>query len=161
LIFEFDFMLFNVPQYVDVEDKVAGPLTGKQLLWMFGMGVAVLIIWNIFEKPTVYFVAIPVAGLFVALAFYRPYNQPLIKFIGNAIMFVSQPKFYTWKRTAIKRTTKPRPKQNQPQTAYESGKLVSSDEIENLARLADSGGHEHGKEILEIIEKHRGLKKKK
>jgi hypothetical protein len=153
-------MLFNVPQYIDVEDKIAGPLTAKQLLWMFGMGVAILVIWNIFEKPVVYFVAIPVAALFVALAFYRPYHQPLIKFIGNAIMFLFQPKFYTWKRTAPKRAIKPHPKQNQAQMIHES-KLVSSDEIENLARLADSGGHDHGKEILEIIERHRAVSKKR
>jgi hypothetical protein len=154
-------MLFNVPQYVDVEDKIAGPLTAKQLLWMFAMGVTVMVIWNIFDKPTVYFVAVPVAVIFLAFAFYRPYNRPLSSFIGSAIMFLFQPKFYTWKRTINKRVVKPKSKQIQPQTIYGAGKIVSSEEIEKLARLADSGGHERSKEILEIIEKHRGMPKKK
>ena len=39
-------MLFNVPQYIDVEDKIVGPLTGKQLLWMIGMGIMLLVLWN-------------------------------------------------------------------------------------------------------------------
>ena len=42
-------MLINVPQYIDVEDKVAGPLTLKQLGWMLAMGIILLILWNVFS----------------------------------------------------------------------------------------------------------------
>ncbi|EKD71060.1 MAG: hypothetical protein ACD_46C00281G0001, partial [uncultured bacterium] len=48
-------MLINVPQYIDVEDKVAGPLTIKQLGWLIALGIMLLILWNV----------VPLAGFLV------------------------------------------------------------------------------------------------
>jgi hypothetical protein len=45
-------MLFNVPQFIDVEDKIAGPLTVKQVLWLIGMGAVLFIVWTFFDTPT-------------------------------------------------------------------------------------------------------------
>src|SRR4030042_3818231 len=97
-------MLFNVPQYIDVEDKVAGPFTAKQLLWMFGCGATLLVLWNVLNKTAFIIIAILVILIFGALAFYRPYNQPLIKLVYFAIMFLFRPKVYVWRRIAEMRS---------------------------------------------------------
>lgn len=129
-------MLFNVPQYIDVEDKVAGPLTARQLLWMIGMGAVLLVLWNIFDLGGFFVVGIPIILLFVALAFYRPYNQPLISFLGSALMFLVRPKVYVWSRPAkaaperkIKETSK---------TAQTSEKKLTAEEIRRLAQIVDN-----------------------
>ncbi len=90
--------MFNVPQYVDVEDKVAGPLTGKQLLWMIGMGAALLVLWNIFSPNVFYVLLFPVIFIFVAFAFFRPYGMPLIDFLVHFFYFLFRPKVYMWNR---------------------------------------------------------------
>lgn len=38
--------MFSTPQFIDVEDKIAGPLTWRQLLWMIGMGITLLVIYT-------------------------------------------------------------------------------------------------------------------
>ena len=91
-------MMFNVPQYVDVEDKVAGPLTAKQLMWLFGMGAMLLVLWNFFPPGSFFVVALPTIVLFVGLAFYRPHGMSLIGFIGHSIFFLFRPKVYMWDR---------------------------------------------------------------
>ena len=90
--------MFNVPQYIDVEDKVAGPLTGKQLLWMIGMGATLLILWNIFSPNVFYVLLFPVIFIFVAFAFFRPYGMPLLDFTGHFFLFLFHPKVYMWNR---------------------------------------------------------------
>ena len=68
-------MLINVPQYIDVEDKVAGPLTMKQLGWMIVMGITLLILWNVLPFAGFLVIGFPIAMVFVALAFFKPYGQ--------------------------------------------------------------------------------------
>jgi hypothetical protein len=91
-------MLFNVPQFIDVEDKVVGPLTAKQFGWLALGGVCVLVAHSFLDQSA-FVIAVVIIGLmFGALAFYRPYNQPLIKFITSSAFFVYRPKLYIWQK---------------------------------------------------------------
>lgn len=152
-------MLFNVPQYIDVEDKIAGPFTAKQLLWMFGMGAVLLVLWNTLEKTAFFIAAVPVALIFTALAFYRPYNQPLIKFIISGIFFLFSPKIYTWKRMPKKMTPSRSDRETGPDLAKKAteNKLSLSD-IESLSRVLDTKGAERNEKIMEIIKRNQKIK---
>jgi hypothetical protein len=92
-------MLFNVPQFIDIEDKIVGPLTGKQLGWLGVGGVIILILWNSLDTSAFIVSAIIVGIIFGGLAFYRPYNQPLIKFLLSSVHFSMRPKVYVWRRS--------------------------------------------------------------
>ncbi len=80
-------MIFNIPQFINKEDKIVGPLTAKQLGWLFLGGALILILWNILDSITFYMSAIPIIGASVAFAFYRPFNQSLSSFIFNTFLF--------------------------------------------------------------------------
>ena len=147
-------MLFNVPQYIEIEDKIAGPLTAKQLLWMFGMGAVLLILWGILETGAFIITAIPVALIFCALAFYKPHGQPLIKFILWGISFAFRPKTYTWKRDYVKR----KKVEKNPEASIDSFKekkekkeAILSKNIVDFAKTLDSEGKERNEKILKII----------
>lgn len=130
-------MLFNVPQFIDVEDKVAGPLTAKQILWMVGMGGVLFLIWTFFDIATFFVLSIPVVIIFVLFAFYRPYNQSLLFFSANAIMFLFRPKVYTWDRPAAVKKDITKPKKEEK--TLEGPKLLSIEEIQALAKVVDRG----------------------
>lgn len=152
-------MLFNVPQYIDVEDKIAGPFTAKQLLWMFGMGAVILVLWNTLEKTAFFIAAVPVALIFIALAFYRPYNQPLIKFIIFGILFLFSPKIYTWKRMPKKMPSSRAGRETEPDTAKKATEnKLSLNDIESLAKVLDTKGAERNEKIMEIIRKRQKIK---
>jgi len=107
-------MLFNVPQFIDIEDKIVGPFTAKQLGWFGIAGVLLLIFWGTLTFSTFIPVAVVIIGIFGALAFYRPYNQPLASFIMSGINYFTKPKIYVWKRyydsmkTVAKKPTEPK-----------------------------------------------------
>ncbi|MCX6765456.1 MAG: PrgI family protein [Candidatus Moranbacteria bacterium] len=151
-------MLFNVPQFIDVEDKVAGPFTAKQLLWMFGMGAVLLVLWNILEKPAFFVSAVPIVALFMALAFYRPYNQPLIRFILFSLLFLFRPKVYVWKRIPHKIASQAGKKKTPATMEKEKKKMLNPENIEALARVLDSEGRERNEKIMEIIKRNQKSK---
>ena len=155
-------MLFNVPQYIEIEDKIAGPLTAKQLLWMFGMGAVMLILWGILETGAFIMASIPVALIFCALAFYRPHGQPLIKFILWGISFAFQPKTYIWRRDYTKKNKtekKPEASVDSFQKKKEKKEGILAENIADFARTLDSEGRERNEKILEIIKQNRQRKK--
>lgn len=83
--------MFSTPQFIDVEDKIAGPLTWRQLLWMIGMGITLLVIYTMIGSVVFFVLAVPVILLFCALAFYRPQGQPLIVFLFHGLSFFFRP----------------------------------------------------------------------
>ncbi|OGI29624.1 MAG: hypothetical protein A2288_01990 [Candidatus Moranbacteria bacterium RIFOXYA12_FULL_44_15] len=91
-------MLFNVPQFIDIEDKIVGPLTAKQLGWLGLAGVILLVLWNFLDTQAMIIAAVVIGGIFGALAFYRPYNQTLLQFIFSSVLFATRPKIYIWRR---------------------------------------------------------------
>lgn len=129
-------MLFNVPQYIDVEDKIAGPLTARQLLWMIGMGAVLMVMWNIFDQAAFYLLAIPVVGIFCAFAFFRPYGQPLISFVTSAAMFIFRPKLYVWDRP-VRNVTR-RKVEPEKLVFKEQNTTITLDQIRAAAQKVDT-----------------------
>lgn len=136
-------MMFSVPQFIDIEDKIAGPLTWRQLLWMIGMGAVLLVMFNMFDMGLFIVFAIPVVLLFVGLAFYRPNGMPLPIFIYHSIFFLFRPKVSVWERPVMPMITKAKPanrtEQQQGPTPT-SEKHLTNDRLKELAALVDSRG---------------------
>ncbi len=91
-------MRAKVPKFIDIEDKIVGPLTLKQFLYFLAGGIFIFIIWFVVKLGAFIIIAILTAVLCLALAFYRPYGQPLIKAIRNMFVFFIKPKLYIWKK---------------------------------------------------------------
>lgn len=92
-------MKFRIPQFIDIEDKIIGPLTLKQFGYLVGAGGMAFIIWTIVP---IHFLAViliaPVSGLFIALAFVKYNNRSFGEFLENAFSYYTKSKVYTWKQ---------------------------------------------------------------
>jgi len=89
----------NVPQFIDIEDKIAFGLTWKQLLWLMGMGGLLLTLYSLFDRMTFFVTGVPVVLIFVALAFVKPYGVTFLTFLGFTFRFLTSSKNYVWKRS--------------------------------------------------------------
>lgn len=93
-------MNFQVPQFIEIEDKPIGPFTFKQFIYLVGGAGTCFIIWT---YVPIHFLAIilmlPIAALALALAFYKINNRPFILIMEAALKFWLNKKLYTWKRT--------------------------------------------------------------
>lgn len=132
-------MMFSVPQFIDVEDKIAGPLTWKQLLWMIGMGAVLLTLFNFFGVALFIITGIPVVLLFVAFAFYKPDGFPLTTFIFYAILFLFRPKVSVWERPTNRKAPVKLPEKKTEDISTQP-KHMDNEKLKELARILDSRG---------------------
>ncbi len=132
-------MMFSVPQFIDVEDKIAGPLTWRQLLWMIGMGAALLVMFNLFDTALFIIAAVPTVLLFVALAFYRPSGIPLPMYIFHAILYIFHPKIAVWERPVqVLPTQEKMDKDMEASTPTPVvDKHITEDRLKELGRILD------------------------
>lgn len=142
-------MMFSVPQFIDVEDKIAGPLTWRQLLWMIGMGAALLFFYSIFDTALFIVIAVPTTLLFIALAFYRPNGIPLTAFIFQGFLFLFRPKVAVWERPvrslgtsqrAAEEAERKRKEAEEAAAEEKSRKTLDQEKLHELARILDSRG---------------------
>jgi hypothetical protein len=90
--------IFNIPQFIDTEDKIAGPFTAKQLGWTIAAAAVIFLAYLFFGKTAAIIMAVPTLLIFGALAFYKPNGQPLTFIAGSIVNFFFHPKLYVWRR---------------------------------------------------------------
>ena len=92
-------MQFKVPQFLDIEDKIFGPLTLKQFLYLAGSAGLAFIVYSFIGNLfiTALFV-IPIASTGLALAFYKVNNKPFIFVLEAAIKYYFSEKLYIWRK---------------------------------------------------------------
>jgi hypothetical protein len=127
-------MQYNVPQFIEIEDHIVGPLTAKQLGWLAIGGVLLLVVWRVFDTSTFIFIAIFVGGLFGALAFYRPNGQSFIKFILSSVYFAFRPKMYAWKK--VPGIIKIKKKERKVVKVIPK-KILTKEKVEELSNILD------------------------
>lgn len=129
--------LFNVPQFIDIEDKIVGPFTAKQLGWLAVGGIILLILWGTMDTSTLIVAGTIDVAVFGALAFYRPYNQPLINFILSSVYFGFRPRVYVWKRTYANMEPVRRQPNKSNQHNPVNKKSLSADKLKEISNILD------------------------
>ncbi|MBI5456226.1 PrgI family protein [Candidatus Kaiserbacteria bacterium] len=90
-------MQFQVPQFIEVEDKIFGPLTFKQFVYVAGGAGLAYLMWRVFPI----YLAAPLVGgalgLGAALAFFQYNGRPFIVAIEHAFYYLTRSKLYLWK----------------------------------------------------------------
>lgn len=97
-------MQFHIPQYIEIEDKLFGPLTLKQAIYVAGGVGASYLVYKIFVSYI--FIAAPliaaIAALTWALAFYpqEKLGRPFIEVLEAGLGYFLKDKLYTWKKSS-------------------------------------------------------------
>jgi len=92
-------MQFKVPQFLDIEDKIFGPFTFRQFVYLAGGAGLCFILYRAWGF---WLGAIPIAaiaGFALALTFYRPNNKPFIHMLEASFKYALQSKLYIWKKS--------------------------------------------------------------
>ena len=92
-------MQFQVPQFIEIEDRVVGPLTIKQFIYLAG-GMGICTVAYIFIKPLflALFIILPVAALSASLAFVKINNKNFVQILEAAFYYALRKKLYIWKK---------------------------------------------------------------
>lgn len=91
-------MQFQVPQYIEVEDKIIGPLTLKQFFYLAGAGAILFVAWFFLKLWLFIALAIIIGFTGLVFAFYKVNGRPFRFFIGAIIIYLKKPKLYLWRK---------------------------------------------------------------
>jgi len=132
---------YKVPQNIDMEDKIIGPLTMIQFVYLLVGGMAVYLMWTFFDISLFLITGIPILILTLAMAFLKVQDQPFPKFLASAILFLVKPKARVWAKdpnashlSIVKKTA------SKPEEASPTQQGPSRGEIAQLASVLDTGG---------------------
>jgi len=90
-------MQFQVPQFIETEDKIIGPLTLLQFLYIGGAGIIVAVLFFVLNFSLWIVTAIFFGGVGVGLAFGKVNGRPITIYLTALIDSIWKPKVYVYK----------------------------------------------------------------
>ena len=129
-------MQYGVPQFIDVEDKIVGPFTGKQTLVLIIGGGLLMLFFSIFDFIFFIISVVFIVPLTLAFAFWKPKGISIPRLILNRVNFGTSNHLYVWRREPDARMFKTTQKIKSSKEIVE--KDVSRNRIRELAWLLDT-----------------------
>ena len=95
-------MEYQVPQFIEVEDKIVGPLTFRQFVYLAGTAGLCIILIAYLPLWLGLILCIPVVALGIALSFYKVNGKSFIQMLEAGFNYYTRSKFFLWRREAPK-----------------------------------------------------------
>lgn len=133
---------FVVPQFIEVEDRILGPLSVRQFLILLIGGLLEVALWKILNLIPFILVGIPLLLLTGVFAFAKINGMPFHFFLINLIQTLRRPRQRVWDKTLTTAEVKnflgappPPPPPLPPRKA-----LPSATRLQELALIVNTGG---------------------
>lgn len=132
---------FVVPQFIDVEDKIFGPITIRQFLILLSAGLLIFIFYKLADFALFVTATAVFGGLALVFAFVKVNGQTFHYFILNIIQTLRKPSLRVWRKVYTKEELEYLRKLEPPQIiAPPERKEVKSSHIRDLSLLVNTGG---------------------
>ncbi len=130
---------YKVPQDVEAEDKIIGPLTMRQFIYVvigFAWGA---LSFAIFRRVPLFFVVfgLPVALLFILLGVYKRQDQPFEKLFIALVSFWKNPRKRLWEKEPIAEVFKVNPAPPKAEPMVRDAAQVKG-QLEKIVRAMES-----------------------
>ena len=90
---------FNVPQFIEVESKIFGPLTFKQFVYIVGGAGILFLLYSFLQSFWLTaLLGAPVIALSAGLAFLKIHGKPFIQVFQSAVKHFLGTNLYIWKK---------------------------------------------------------------
>ena len=136
---------FVVPQFIDVEDKILGPITTRQFAILMVTALVMFIIYKILYIWYAVAVDVTLLGAALVLSFVRINGQPFHYFLLNFLQTFRRPNTRVWNKEltdaeiiALAKVEIPLPP---PPKVYKEAPTTSR--LSELALIVNTGGVYH------------------
>lgn len=135
---------FTVPQFIDVEDKIIGPITTRQFLIFLAGAILIGIFYKIFSFDLFIVLSVIVFIISVTFGFVKINGRPFHFFVLNFIQTLRRPKIRVWNHRlapVIDKEKIPTLKFEETRTAKE---YYKKSKIAELSLIVDTEGEYKG-----------------
>jgi hypothetical protein len=141
---------FKVPQNIDLQDKIIGPLTLVQFTVLVVSGLVFYATLRFTNLITVLVVGTPILLLGIALSIVKIQDQPFSHFLIASLGYFWRPKLRVWQkdptleRLALPTTVNPlhRAEEQAATAARQERREQTMSQLDQLARLLDTRGED-------------------
>ncbi len=134
---------FVVPQFLDVETKIIGPITLRQFLILVGMLIAEFLIYRIFLNiVVVILLGVPVLAICLIFAFAKVNGQPFHFVILSMIQTFRKPMARVWDKALTEAQVREQMKKEEEKPVEPTVRksLPESRRLSELALIVNTGG---------------------
>ncbi len=134
---------FVVPQFIDVEDKIFGPITTRQFVILLSASLTLFIAFKLADTMLFIFLLALIGGSALVLAFVKINGQPFHYFILNIFQTIHRPSRRIWRKEYTKTELEDfRQEQKFEITEHiEHRARLSYNRIRDLSLVVNTGGY--------------------
>ena len=129
-------MRFQVPQFIDIEDKIFGPFTFLQFAFLVGGGGMAFVFYKLLPIWIGIFFILPIIGLTICLVFVKINSKPFIYYLEAAFNYFISSKLDVWKPRLVKKSDKQEEDVPAP-TTVSSVPMLSENRLKDLSWSLD------------------------
>lgn len=155
---------YTVPQFIDVEDKIFGPITTRQFIELIVGSLFLFIFYRLFDFTLFVIVGLLDFAITGIIAFVRVNGVPFHYFILNATQTLRRPRLRVWNKSLSTQEVKEIlkrmeiPEEKTKEIPFK--KPLTSSSLSEIALIVDTGGQYEGEQILQKREADKKLKAK-
>lgn len=97
---------YVVPQFLDVESKIIGPITVRQFLILMGVAGLLFLTWRLATLPLFIFLGLIEFGVGMVFAFFKINGQPFHLALLNFLQTSKRPSIRVWGKEYSKKELK-------------------------------------------------------
>lgn len=139
---------FVAPQFIDVEDRIVGPITTKQFVMMIGGGIVIFLASKFLDTISTILVSLFVLLVVVVFGFIKINGRSFYSFVKSMIEAQRRPKVRVWYKqvpisTLSKKSSSDKDKEVRTEFVPSREKLKAK-HLSDLALIVDTGGKYRG-----------------
>jgi len=92
---------FTIPQFIDVEDKIIGPITARQFIIILGGFMLIAIFYKLADFSLFVFLSIITLLIVGVFAFAKINGRPFHYFVLNLIQTIKKPNLRVWHHVVL------------------------------------------------------------
>ena len=133
---------FVVPQFIDVEDKVIGPITVRQFIIMLVGGAFIFVAYKLSDFTLFLLQFVFISAFTLVIAFVKINGRPIHYFLLNVIQTTRRPKIRVWQKVftndEIKSYSQKKEIEILPKTVTKN--KVRASRLAEISLIVDTGG---------------------
>ncbi|OGY81353.1 MAG: hypothetical protein A3F54_00990 [Candidatus Kerfeldbacteria bacterium RIFCSPHIGHO2_12_FULL_48_17] len=136
-------MQFVVPQYIDIESKIIGPISTRQFILVVVLGVIGFLLFRL-APMWMFIVGLPLnVGIFGTFAFLKVNGQPFHVFALSVAQTLKRPGLRVWNQEVSSKELRKadrHEKTKSPKIIANAKEVTSKSRLAELSLIIDTGG---------------------
>ncbi len=132
-------MQFVVPQFIDVESKIIGPVTPKQFIILIITAGLIFICYKLADFVLFLIESVVILGLGITVAFVKVNHQPVYYFFLNVGHSLRKPNLRIWRKEFVP-VVGEKVERSREKEMVISRKPLSTSRLSQITLTVDTGG---------------------